>query len=168
MVHERFGKYSSSTDCGGLVGHNTGMIAQCHALGFMDLRIKVCGALVGRNDGDITNCYADGHLGGWQTAGGLVGGNDGTVRNCFAAAVVVASLSNGGLAGTTPDGNVMDSYFLSEADGGGPDNGLGVVLSDAQMKQQASFTGWDFESVWTICAGTDYPRLRWENVDCEP
>jgi hypothetical protein len=35
------------------------------------------------------------------------------------------------------------------------------------MKQQASFTGWDFENTWTICEGVDYPRLQWEGVECE-
>ena len=27
--------------------------------------------------------------------------------------------------------------------------------------------GWDFENVWMICEGRDYPRLRWEGVRCE-
>ena len=29
------------------------------------------------------------------------------------------------------------------------------------MKQQASFTNWDFSDVWAICETTNYPRLRW-------
>jgi hypothetical protein len=35
------------------------------------------------------------------------------------------------------------------------------------MKRQASFIEWDFETVWMICEGKDYPRLRWEGVDCD-
>jgi hypothetical protein len=30
------------------------------------------------------------------------------------------------------------------------------------MKQQAPFTGWDFETIWAICEGTNYPRLAWQ------
>ena len=56
---------------------------------------------------------------------------------------------------------------LSNTDGGGPNNGLGIPLTNARMKQQASFVGWDFKNTWTICAGKDYPRLRWEKVDCD-
>jgi hypothetical protein len=63
-------------------------------------------------------------------------------------------------------GNISSSYFLEESDGGGPDNGLGVALTDAAMRQQASFVGWDFDDVWMICEGVDYPRLRWEGVAC--
>jgi hypothetical protein len=65
-------------------------------------------------------------------------------------------------------GTATACYFLAPADGGGPDNGVGVFLTDAQMKQQSSFIGWDFENVWTICEGKDYPRLGWERVQCGP
>lgn len=44
----------------------------------------------------------------------------------------------------------------------------GQPLNDGQMRLQASFAGWDFESVWTICEGKGYPRLRWEGAACEP
>ena len=67
-----------------------------------------------------------------------------------------------------PPGQVYDSYFLIDVDGGGPDNGLGTPLTDAEMKQQASFANWDFENTWTICEGSDYPRLWWEPVSCGP
>ncbi len=65
-------------------------------------------------------------------------------------------------------GQVYDSYFLIESDGGAPDNGFGVALTHAEMRQQASFANWDFENTWTICEGEDYPRLRWEVVSCGP
>ncbi len=88
------------------------------------------------------------------------------MSRCYTNAVIV--LASGGLIGENSAGVVADAYFLAEADGGGPDNGLGVALTDAAMRQQASFVGWDFEHVWTICEGADYPRLRWEEVACNP
>jgi hypothetical protein len=59
-------------------------------------------------------------------------------------------------------GTIAGSYFLSAADDGGPDNGLGVALTGLQMKQRASFVDWDFENTWTIREDEDYPRLWWE------
>jgi hypothetical protein len=55
-----------------------------------------------------------------------------------------------------------------------PDATLGVPLTDTEMKQAGSFTGWDFvgesingtEDIWTICEGRDYPHLSWENQIC--
>jgi hypothetical protein len=63
-------------------------------------------------------------------------------------------------------GEIHDSFFLIDADGGGPDNGFGTPLTQAQMRRQSSFANWDFENVWSICEGSDSPRLRWEQVPC--
>ena len=56
--------------------------------------------------------------------------------------------------------SIIDCYFL---DSTGPDNGLGILLTDTQMKQQASFVNWDFVTpIWEICEGTNYPKLTWQ------
>jgi len=60
-----------------------------------------------------------------------------------------------------------DSNWCECADGSGLYNGLGSPLTDEQIKQQTSFIDWDFENIWMICEGKDYPRLQWENVQCE-
>jgi len=65
------------------------------------------------------------------------------------------------------DANCRDSNLCECADGGGPDNGHGTALSDSEMRQQASFINWDFDTIWMICEGKDYPRLQWEQIQCE-
>ncbi len=66
------------------------------------------------------------------------------------------------------DASVQEGcYFLDASDGGGPDNGYGLPLLAGQMRQQASFADWDFQTVWAICEGIDYPRLQWEEIVCE-
>jgi hypothetical protein len=110
--------------------------------------------------------------------GGLTGRNFGTISRCYAAAYVAGPTqkgsgfvnATGGLVGINSflgkTGQAFDSYFLIDVDGGGPDNGFGLPLTAGQMKQQASFVNWDFTNPWTICAGKDYPRLRWEKIAC--
>ena len=135
------------------------------------------GGLAGSNGsgGGIHDCYATGSVTSGQEGryiGGLVGENAlGTVVRCYAAGSVLAGSSGttlGGLVGAKGLGTATACYFLAPADGGGPDNGAGVFLTDVQMKQRASFVGCDFEGVWTICEGKDYPRLWWEPVQCGP
>jgi hypothetical protein len=161
---------------GGLIGNNAGVVAECHALCFANGQLFDFGALVGQNSGTITDCYAEGYLSSYLNPryamaspymGGLVGWNVGTIANCYATTAVAAHPINGGLIGHTSANTIMSSFFLSEADGGGPDNGLGTPLSAEEMSRQASFVGWDFMGVWMICEGRDYPRLRWEGVECE-
>jgi hypothetical protein len=172
------------SDLGSLAGMNRGRITACYANGAVAGTIRL-GGLVGWNEGTIADSYATGAVSvgsGWEGSGGLTGGNYGTIRRCYAAAHVSwSSWSHcysddfpGGLVGANYDyvmgvtGEIHDSCFLIDSDGGGPDNGLATALTDAQMRQQTSFAGWDFESIWMICEGRDYPRLRWEGVQCEP
>jgi hypothetical protein len=54
-------------------------------------------------------------------------------------------------------GSISNCYFL---DTSGPDNGYGTPLTDGEMKQQATFTGWDFVEVWDIEENQTYPYLR--------
>lgn len=154
---------------GGLVGRNTGAIVQCHASTYAN-NCSGLGGLVGRNAGSISDCYAEGSLSrasgkGTIFVGGLVAENTGAIAGCYAATGFVGTpLGRGLVGGNLEEGSVIDSYFLAEADGGGADNGFGTELSDTEMRQQASFAGWDFENTWTIDDGNDYPRLAWEGI----
>ncbi|MBN1510026.1 MAG: PASTA domain-containing protein [Sedimentisphaerales bacterium] len=185
---------SDSTDVGGLVGNNMGAVVRCCARD-VDVSGGQCvGGLVGQNmyaSAVVEACYATGSVRGSVNVGGLLGRNgrylpvrsvlaqsqitvsadpaaDSTVRECYAACSVTGQQNVGGLIGLAIVEAVQEScFFLAPQDGGGPDNGLGTALTASQMKQQASFTGWDFIDTWMICEGKDYPRLRWEGAVCE-
>jgi hypothetical protein len=143
---------------GAVAGGNIGRIAECHASSLVSGSIARCAALVGQNDGTITDCYAD----GFSKVAGLVHSNNGSIANCYAAVRVPSGWSAGGLVSVNQGGTIASSYSLVLADGGGPDNGLGTFLSDAQMKTQSSFNGWDFDGTWSFREGEGYPYLRWE------
>lgn len=50
-----------------------------------------------------------------------------------------------------------NSYYDSEKT---KISGKEGALSTKEMKQQASFYDWDFDKIWTIQEGVDYPKLR--------
>jgi len=175
--------YDSSRRTGGLAGENYGLIRGCCARGVDVYGDEQVGGLVGRNHGDdasIEACYVQGTVLGSDRVGGLLGENGGhealrnarfepgEVRDCYAACSMPAKVGVGACIGrANPITSQEGCYSLAPEAGGGPDNGYGTPLTDSQMKQQANFAGWDFESTWTICEGQDYPRLRWEGVECE-
>lgn len=173
---------------GGLCGRNEGTITRCHAAGMINGSSNYVGGLCGINEGTITYCYTAGiinessvsfsvgglcgdsgngiisncHAAGSVRGGIMVGGlcgEYGTIKKSYAISEVEGEYFTGGLVGLTYPGRITSSYFLKKA---GPDNGYGEPLTDAEMKQQASFVGWDFVNIWRINEGITYPYLWWE------
>jgi hypothetical protein len=176
------------SDCGGLVGVNDGTITVCYAVGriFGATNAGQLGGLVGHNEaaGRIINCYARGDVSGGegsQRLGGLVGYNRGTMTNCYASGDISAGKGSRDLGGLIGSGSLVvrptgglgfpvrpTCYFLRPVENIMLTNSLGLALWEEDMKKQSSFVGWDFVNVWTLCEGRDYPRLRWEAVECQP
>ncbi|MEN6334289.1 MAG: GLUG motif-containing protein, partial [Phycisphaerales bacterium] len=134
--------------------------------------------LVGYNwGGSVASCYSTGTVTAPDYVGGLVGYSDGesSISTSYSVVRLTApdeSLYAGGLVG---DGTADNSYFLAPPDGGGPDNGIGVPLTDGEMKQQASFAGWDFSGtaddgeadLWFMPENA-YPILIWQADTTDP
>ncbi len=166
---------SESDSIGGLVGSNDSNVSRCFSVGAVSAKTDsyYFGGLVGYSEqGSISDCFSSGAVtagNGSSDFGGLMGiVFEASIKNCYSTGIVSGGGSSyefGGLVGWS-DGNTINSYFLVSS---GPDNGYGQPLTDAQMKQQSSFVGWDFvgetangtEDIWDICQGLDYPKLAW-------
>ncbi len=172
---------------GGIAGGSlSGRILACLAAGTVSAAAESgsIGGLVG--DAHfwtvVSDCYATADVAAGRESkglGGLIGTvsegdvfpTSGKIGNCYAIGRVVAgegSSDVGGLLGREAriQPLVSNCHFLTGPER--PDNGNGVPLSGQQMKQEASFAGWDFNSIWTIREGEAYPRLRWEQTDHSP
>ncbi len=136
---------SGSRDIGGLAGSSAGGLV---------------GSLLG---GIISNCYSTGNVSGSsQYFGGLVGYSfNSGINSCYSRGWVSGTSNVGGLVGYKDGGSVLGSFWNTQTSGQLSSSG-GTGLSTLQMKQQGSFTGWDFTTVWAICEGTNYPRLLWQ------
>ena len=171
---------------GGLVGYSytSSKTKNC----FVDCEIGIgdnAGGLVGINSGEIADCFAKGKIRGEDYTGGLIGTNYyGSVYRCFSTVkIVVHGYRTGGLVGLNDDGAISSSFWDVTSSGmavgynvDSADPGMVVDvfgLSTGIMKKVVTFldAGWDFlgESengdvdVWRMCGdGVDYPRLVWE------
>jgi hypothetical protein len=144
----------------------------------------------------ISDSYCRADVTGGEMTGGFAGemSSNGRIARCYAASPVTISdpipglqiSSVGAFAGyvsKTGFGCVGDCPInitagfwdadvssIAEALGNRPSDPANATgLATVQMQTAAPFLAaeWDFESVWTICEGRDYPRLQWENVDCD-
>ena len=149
---------------GGIVGYNnnnysnSSIISQCASSGNITATMGYVGGISGCEDGtcDINNCYsianvkAEGEESYYYTAYGI----GYSAKNCYFA---------GTISGTKMDrvypiaNSYSNSYYDSEKT---KISGKTGALTTKQMKQQASFQGWDFDKIWTIREGVDYPKLR--------
>src|SRR5690606_1029944 len=121
--------------------------------------IKKIGGLAGYNNGDITDSYATGAVSGNSLVGGLVGDNNGDITDSYATGAVSGNSLVGGLVGQNTK-TVTNSYYNKETTGRS-DEGKGQPETTAEMKLQATFSGWDFADTWEIDTGT-YPYLKWQ------
>jgi hypothetical protein len=181
---------------GALAATSRARITACRADGTITGH-DTMGILAGCNEGSTSDSYGTGSvlsLGVSWYDGGLTGVNTGIINRCytvtrvhFLSPDVTPNEFAGWPAGLNAEpGDSMVAFAKCLADksvSGEIHNsylgissqeavrmyrpGCGTELSDMQMKQQASFPGWDFDATWTICEGKDYPRLRWEDAHCE-
>jgi len=156
---------------GGLVGWSIGPITGSYALGSVSGDLHV-GGLTGANSDKIEESYSLAAVSGGDNAGGLSGVNAqaAEIIYSFAAGAVSGQNDTGGLVGYNDDGTIADSYY-DEDESGQSDVGKGIPLSTSQMKQQTSFTGWNFQDIWDMSdpatAFEGYPVLQWQEVPTE-
>lgn len=166
----------SEEKVGGVVGSAvSAKILKCYSTApSVKGRIYV-GGLIGENDNSIIeDCYARTQVSGSQNIGGLLGSSsysDSRVMRCYTVSSVVAEDETfaGAFIGIKSTGVVSACYW--DKDASARDKAVGGFYhadiqcegkGTAEMKTQATFTGWDFDKVWMIRDGVNdgYPTLR--------
>jgi hypothetical protein len=171
---------------------NTMIIRQCFAsnvtVSAPNYDNARAGGLLGRfyanavETGTIENCYATGTVNFMSTTssniGGLIGlvsknttyGGSVKIANCYAAVAPNMSgnanwkgfIGGSSVPATSDSGNNFFDTDVAGETAGSASASLQTGKPTSEMKQQATFSGWDFTNIWTIDEGNDYPRLKWE------
>ncbi len=118
------------------------------------------GGLVGQNAGLIQNTYATGRVEGAATnTGGLVGSNlsTGQILTSYSVGEVVPS-TGGGLVGANA-GTVNNSFWDTQTSTRSS-SAAGTGRTSAQMRNQSTFTGYNFTDTWNMVETGTYPYLR--------
>jgi hypothetical protein len=157
---------------GGLVGNDGTIfgganIFGCYATGNVSGSIYIGGLVGGGDHTTMINCYANGTIQGEIRTGGLAGSTSSAIiENCYSVSQVIGDLETGGLLGEDNGGTSYTSCFW-DADLNPDVNGIGnssdsnvIGKTTEEMKEQGTFTGWDFVEVWGIGEGQTYPYLR--------
>ena len=154
-------------DAGGLVGHQSSHSIE-NSCSYANVEGVRAGGLLGTSysGAEVINSYSGGTVRGSEMSGGLVGYSYSIyVTNCYSKCSVELTPANpssiGGLLGYDDSTTIIYSYYDSTVSGQS-DTGKGVPKTTAEMKQQATFVGWDFDTVWGInpAINDGYPYLK--------
>ena len=155
------GAVSGNGSVGGLAGFNGNTISRSYATGQASGSDDYIGGLVGNNDGGdatVSDCYATGAATGNGYVGGLVGHNgNGTLGDCYSIGLVTGNNHVGGLVGATYNLGSVTACFWNVEASMQTMSSSGTGKTTAEMKQQATFAGWDFVNVWRITENDTYP-----------
>jgi filamentous hemagglutinin family protein len=113
--------------------------------------------------GNLSNNYATGSVTGTTYTAGLVGWSTittGNFTNSYSLGEVTAStVPFAGLVKSQTGLAPVSSYWDTDTSKV-TSTGFGVGKTTAQMKQQATYVGWDFTNIWYLDEGTTRPILR--------
>lgn len=163
------GAIADVTQAGGLVGESVGgTIARSYATGAVRGKENV-GGLIGRVEAAavVSDTYATGSVTGERRVGGLIGSAaDADVARSYATGAVTGEEAVAALIGAT-SGNVSVSSLRWHTAKSGHATGIGgasasvevLGLTEDEMTVAASFDGWNFDTVWGINQGKDYPHF---------
>ncbi|MFA6610034.1 MAG: GLUG motif-containing protein, partial [Candidatus Omnitrophota bacterium] len=118
----------------------------------------------------VNNCYATGAVTGSNYVGGFIGRNIRTagtltVTKSYSTGLVTGSTNKGGFIGAVSGTVTITDCFYDSTASGQSDTGKGTPKTTAEMKQQATFTNWDFTNgLWTITETVTYPSLVWQGM----
>lgn len=143
---------------GGIVGgynSNYSSISQCASSGNIIANSGSVGGILANQYAScsIKNCYSIANVKAEGSYSSRVYGIGGYAENCYFA----GTISGADINYVYPIGSNTNGYYDSEKT---KISGKSGALTTKQMKQQASFQGWDFDKIWTIQEGVDYPKLR--------
>lgn len=152
------GDISGGQYVGGVVGYSDySSISQCASSGNIIATNAEVGGILGGSyykSCSIENCYSIANVKAEGSYNLDAYGIGGSAENCYFA----GTISGADINYVYPIGSYnTNSYYDSEKT---KISGKQGALTTKEMKQQASFQGWDFDNIWTIQEGVDYPKLR--------
>lgn len=146
-------------------------IDNCFSTGNITGNGNYVGGLVGWLNGTVINSYSSVNVDGREGTGGLVAiTNSATsiIQNCYSNGLVKKhGTYYGGLVARVVSGSSIDSYWDIETSGLNTSFSSEVGKTTAEMKQQSTFTNWDFDTIWQMGA-EGYPTLQVFGVTSSP
>ena len=163
---------TAGRDVGGITGRNDGTVSACYNTGYV-FGDGYCGGITASNEssGTITNCFNTGSVQGeyGSFVGGLAGQSLGIIQNCYNIGTIVGTALVCDIAG----GSVTNCYTIESTNDIVDPLTLYTVTNvlqktNEELQTQGTFTGFDFDTIWTMSGNSAYPYPELRNVNYTP
>ena len=106
----------------------------------------------------LSNVYSSSEVTGINDVGGLIGiiGQT-TINNSYSTGKVTGTSNAGGLVGNNAGNSVSNNSYWDTVSSGQSTSALGIGKTTAEMQAKATYSDWDFNSIWGLSSG--YPCL---------
>jgi len=163
---------------------NSGLITLSYATGnvFANGTLAMAGGFIGRmyasSGGTVRNAFCTGNVsisGTSAAAGGFVGYSSGVIENCYSLGSVSLTGTDSCVGGFSGENykSIINCYYLkshkinagfeaigSDFNTNDPQSGNISGKTDNELKLKETFSGWNFDSVWTINETVTFPTLK--------
>jgi len=175
--------WADNYNLGGIVGQVysdasfNSTISTCETSGWLRGLSDVGGIVGSLSYGALINSASHASVQASTYGGGLVGtmgwSEAGSITRCFATGQMTGEPGGWGIYGIVgrPQSGTISECYWDIQSSGAPTNNVGAQitgLDTSAMYQQASYPQWNFDALWQIFEGTDYPRLRDLSVYDDP
>jgi hypothetical protein len=161
------GEVTGTDYVGGLIGESYNgdpLITKCYSTANVSGNSLVGGFIGFLRISTVTNSYSTGSVstsGAAYSVAGFGTTEMATITNCYSKGLVTGTNASG-FVHDYDYGTVNNSYWDINTSGKSTSS-LGTGKTTTQMKQQATFTDWNFSTIWAIDEGTSYPYLQWQD-----
>ncbi len=166
LVQAKINGYGNNT--GALAGYagTESIIKKIYVTGSVSASING-GGLIGTSFADsVLQVYSSARVNSETRTGGLIGDiGDGIIEESYVNGAVSGSSAEGGIAGRN-SGTLINTYWDTQKSGTSTgividNNGQNPIgLTTAEMRQDSSFTGFDFGTTWAMFNGFYEPYLQ--------
>lgn len=157
---------SCNAGSGGLVGSGDSLtVVQSFSVAEV---IGVCriGGLVGLNNGAISDSYFRGTVyrktSTNSSVAGITSRGGGTITRSYVATTATINVGDGLAGDVQYSPSCTNSYWDTQVTGRSTSRCNATGKTTLQMKDQTTYSNWDFSTVWSIAAGVNdgYPTLQ--------
>lgn len=150
---------------GGLIGENIGgYVDNSYSTGYVESTQYNAGGFIGHLSWNraVQNSYSTATVKGVQNVGGFVGmfWSSAVIRNSYSTGLTTGNINVGGFVGDNSNNTILSNSYWDTTTSKLTTSKGGIGKTSNELANLATYSGWDFNTIWELNEGSNYPTLK--------